>query len=126
MILLHKLVLYGLLGSLALSLVLPGLVELLRVPPGTPGLALETADGKNQFRALHGMMVGVGLLALWACVDLDNARLLVMAIGAVLAVSALGRGYSLWADGVPGAMSQLYLVVELVIAAVFLLWPPPV
>lgn len=70
MTIIHKLILYGLLGLLGASLVIPGLIEMLKQQPGIPGLAPVTPDAKNQFRALNGMMVGVGIIALWACLDL--------------------------------------------------------
>jgi hypothetical protein len=72
MVLLHKLVLYGLLGSLGINLVFPGLMELFKVQPGSSDLVLTTTDAKNQFRALHGMMAGLGMLAFWACLDISN------------------------------------------------------
>ena len=125
MTLLHKVVLYSLLAFLSLSLVLPGLVELFKSQPGSPGLIPASLDAKNQFRALQGMMVGLGLLALWACLDLERARTLVLALGVVLSVLVAARFYSLMIDGMPGLMTVAYLAVEGVMAGVFLLWPPP-
>ncbi len=54
MVLIHKLVLYGLLGFLGINLVFPGLMELFKVQPGSSDFVLTTTDAKSQFRALHG------------------------------------------------------------------------
>ncbi len=86
---------------------------------------LTSTDAKNQFRALHGMMAGLGILALWACLDIEGARALVMGLGVIMATLVVARGYSIIVDGMPGTMSMVYLVVELTLALVFLLWPPP-
>lgn len=120
----HKLVLYAALLFVGSSLVVPGLLEMIKSQAGIPGLVPETAVAKNQFRALQGMMVGLGLLALWACLDLSGAKKLVMAIGLVLLVVALARIYSFWRDGLPGAAVWLYGALELLFAGLFLLWPP--
>ena len=125
MILLHKLVLYGLLLFLGITLVYPGLMELFKVQPGGPDIALNTTDARNQFRALHGMMAGVGVLALWACLNLEQSHDLVLGLGMIMAILALARGYSMIVDGVPGMMSLLYFATELILASVFLFWPPP-
>ena len=126
MILLHKLLLYGLLGFLGISLLLPGLVELFKVQPGSSDMVLTTTDARNQFRALHGMMAGLGILAFWACLDIEGSRNLVLGLGGIMAMLVMARGYSIVVDGMPGTMSMVYLVVELTLALVFLLWPPPV
>ena len=125
MILLHKFVLYGLLGFLGINLVFPGLMELFKVQPGSSDLVLTTTDAKNQFRALHGMMAGLGILAFWACLDIESSRGLVLGLGVIMAMLVIARGYSMLVDGMPGMMSLVYLVTELALALVFLLWPPP-
>jgi len=125
MVLLHKLVLYGLLVFLGISLLLPGLMELLKVRPGSSGTLLTSTDARNQFRALHGMMAGLGILAFWACLDIEGARSLVLGLGVILTTLVVSRGYSIIVDGIPGIMTIVYLIVELALALVFLLWPPP-
>lgn len=125
MLLLHKLVLYGLLGVLGLSLLLPGIMEMFKGQPGTSGMLLNTVDARNQFRALHGMMAGIGIIALWACVDLANARTLVQGLGVIMAMLVVARVYSLLEDGIPDTASWLYLGIEMLLAVVFLFWPPP-
>ena len=126
MILLHKLVLYGLLGFLGISLLLPGLMELFKVQLGSSDMVLTTTDARNQFRALHGMMAGLGILAFWACMDIEGSRNLVLGLGVIMAMLVMARVYSLLVDGMPGTMSMLYLFSELALALVFLLWPPPI
>ncbi len=125
MVLIHKLVLYVLLGFLGISLVFPALMELFKMPPGSSDFMLTTTDARNQFRALHGMMLGLGIIALWACLDIESSRGLVQGLGVIMAMLVIARGYSILADGMPGIMSMVYLVVELALAMVFLLWPPP-
>ena len=125
MVLLHKLVLYGLLGFLGISLLLPGLMELFKIQPGGSDLVLTNTDARNQFRALHGMMAGLGILAFWACLDIEGSRNLVLGLGVIMAMLVMARGYSIVVDGMPGTMSMVYLVVELILALFFLLWPPP-
>jgi len=120
----HKLVLYAALLFVGISLIVPGLLEIIKTQAGIPGLIPETAAAKNQFRALHGMMLGLGLLAIWACMDLVNAKNLVMAIGLVLLLVALARIYSFWNDGSPGVAAWLYAALELLLAGLFMLWPP--
>ena len=123
--LMHKLVLYVLLGFLGVSLVFPGLIEMFKMQPGGSEFVLTTTDARNQFRALHGMMAGLGVLALWACLNLESARMVVLGLGVIMATLVIARGYSMLSDGMPGTMSLVYLAAELALALVFLLWPPP-
>jgi len=89
-------------------------------------MVLTTTDARNQFRALHGMMAGLGILAFWACMDIESSRNLVLGLGAIMAMLVMARGYSLLVDGMPGTMSMVYFVAELALALIFLLWPPPI
>ncbi len=125
MTLVHRLVLYGCLGVLGLSLVVPGIMGVFRPTTGSAWLVAETVDAKSHLRALNAMMAALGGVALWACVDLEHARPLVLALGGVMAALVVARLVSLVADGLPGASTLLYLAVEAIFAAVFLLWPPP-
>ena len=122
---LHRIILYSLLGILGLSLVLPGLTELFRSTSGKTWLVAESLDAGNQLRAFNGMMLGIGLIAFWCLFDLQNARMLVLALGVVLVPVIIGRIYAIFVDGVPGIMSWVYLCIEIVMAAAFLAWPPP-
>lgn len=121
----HKLVLYGLLGFLGLSLLIPGLIELLKPKIGSSGLSAETLDAQNHLRAVSAMIAALGAIALWACFDLEHQRRLVLALGVVMAFLAIGRVYSLIVDGLPGPVSLAYLAIESLMAWVFLAWPPP-
>lgn len=120
----HKLVLYGSLGLLGASLIIPGVMVMLSLEVSHGGLFAEPPDGSNQLRALYGMMTGVGVVALWACLDLKQAHSLVTSLGIIMALGGVARCYSILVDGVPGLMTLLYLGVELLLAAIFLLWPP--
>lgn len=124
MMLIHKLSLYTLLGLLGVSLLFPGLMGIFGQKIGTTWLVADAIDARNHLRALNGMMAALGLIALWAAFDLENSRQLVMALGIVMALLVIARLYSLVTDGWPGGMTFMYLVVEAVMAVVFLVWPP--
>ncbi len=121
----HMSVLYALLSMLGLSLIFPGLAGVFRPNIGRTWLIAEKADAKNHLRGLNAMMTALGMVALWACWDLEGSRLLVLALGVVMAALVVARLYSWLIDGPPGSTSQTYLVIEALLAAVFLLWPPP-
>ena len=124
MTILHKLVLLASLGFLGVSLVLPGLIEMFKLQPGSPGLIPETVNAKNQLRALNGLMTGLGFLALWACVDLERSRILVLALGGILLLVVIARLYSFFIDGPPGLMTWVYVIIEFLLAVIFIIWPP--
>ena len=121
----HALTLYVLLGLLGLSLIIPGLLGMFRLSEGSKWLFAETVDARNHLRALNGMMTAVGIIALWACWDITGARGLVIGLGIVMAALVVARLYSLVIDGLPGGMTILYLAVEVLMATIFLAWPPP-
>lgn len=121
----HMSVLYALLSMLGLSLIFPGLAGVFRPNIGSTWLIAEKADAKNHLRGLNAMMTALGMVALWACWDLEGSRLLVLALGVVMAALVVARLYSWLIDGPPGATSHTYLVIEALLAAVFLFWPPP-
>jgi len=118
-------VLYSLLVLLGLSLIGPGLAGAFRPGIGRTWLIADASDAKSHLRGLNAMMAGLGMVALWACWDLENARGLVLALGLVMAVLVVTRLYSLLVDGLPGSNTIIYLGVEVLLAAVFLGWPPP-
>ncbi len=121
----HMAVLYSLLVLLGLSLIGPGLAGAFRPGIGRTWLIADASDAKSHLRGLNAMMAGLGMVALWACWDLENARGLVLALGLVMAVLVVTRLYSLLVDGLPGSNTIIYLGVEVLLAAVFLGWPPP-
>ncbi len=121
----HMAVLYSLLVLLGLSLIGPGLVGAFRPRVGLTWLIAEAPDAKSHLRGLNAMMAALGMVALWACWDLENARGQVLALGLVMAVLVVNRLYSWLLDGSPGSYTVIYLGVEALLAAVFLGWPPP-
>ncbi len=121
----HMAVLYSLLGLLGLSLIGPGLSGAFRPGIGRTWLIAEAPDARNHLRGLNAMMAALGMIALWACWDIENARSLVLALGLVMAVLILTRLYSLLVDGPPGSTTLVYLGVETLLCGVFLGWPPP-
>ena len=122
---LHQIVLSGALALLGLSLVGPGIMSVLRPSTGTRWLVAGDIDARNHLRALNAMMTAVGALALWACLDLAEARAVVIALGVIMALLVVARLYSILVDGRPGPMTLVYLLVEAGLAGLFLLWPPP-
>ncbi len=123
----HQLAPYGAVPFVGLTLLSPGAVGGVR--PGSPApckLVAYGADARSHLRALNAMMAAIGALALWACVDLAGSRTLVTALGVILAALVPARLWSAARDGAPGAMTWLYLGIEAALAALFLLWPPPV
>ncbi len=121
----HMGVLYGLLVLLGVSLLAPGLSGVFRVKIGRTWLIADAADARSHLRGLNAMMAAFGMLALWACWDLERSRMLVMGLGLVLLVIVIARLYSMLVDGPPGTISVAYLGIEAVLSAVFLFWPPP-
>jgi hypothetical protein len=115
----HMAVLYSLLVLLGLSLIGPGLVGAFRPGIGRTWLIADAPDAKSHLRGLNAMMAALGMVALWACWDM------VLALGLVMAVLVVTRLYSLLRDGLPGSHTLIYLGVEVLLAAVFLGWPPP-
>ena len=124
MTLIHKLVLYASLIFLGLSLAIPGLIEMFKTQQGSSGFLPETIDAKNHFRALNGMMIGVGIIALWACIDLAHSKVLIFMLGCILLLVVTARLYSFIVDGSPGLTTWFYLIIELLLAIIFLTWPP--
>ena len=121
----HAGVLYAALVLLGFSLLGPGLAGVFRVKIGRTWLIADQADARSHLRGLNATMAALGLIALWACWDLENSRLLVQGLGLVMAVLVLSRLYSLLVDGWPGGLTLTYLGVECALAALFLIWPPP-
>jgi hypothetical protein len=67
-----------LLCVIGLSLTVPGLIGMFRPIIGRSWPIAETIDAKNHLRALNGMMAAVGVIALYACIDLVRFRFLVI------------------------------------------------
>ena len=72
MTLLHKIVLYGLLGVLGLSLVGPGLAGVFKPDVGRTWLIGETVDARNHLRALNAMMAAMGVVGAVLCLLLTR------------------------------------------------------
>lgn len=119
---LHKWILTVLLICFGLSLLIPGIVEMFSLELVTSDT--ESISQTNQRRALHGMMAGLGLLSCMACFRLAQARVLVMGIGFTLVLVVTGRLYSLIIDGTPAKVTLFYLIIETLLALIFLLLPP--
>ncbi|RMD61680.1 MAG: DUF4345 domain-containing protein [Alphaproteobacteria bacterium] len=122
----HAGVLYAALALLGLSLLGPGLVETFRRRTGHTWLIADSAEARSHLRGLHAMMTAVGMIALWALWDIERARAQVLALGVVLVALVVARLYSLLVDGFPGTTTLTYLTLEALLAALFLIWPPPV
>ena len=116
----HQTILYSLLVFLGASLLLPGLSGIFKRSIGSTSLVAEDVDAHNHLRALNGMMAALGMIALWACWDLQSARSLVQALGVLMVVLVPARIYSMAVDGMPGMTTRLYLGAEAVLGTVFL------
>ncbi len=121
----HALTLYILLGLLGVRLFIPGVMGVFRLSEGSRWLFAETVDAKNHLRTLNGMMTGLGIVALWACWNITEARGLVIALGLVMVALVVARLYSMVVDGLPSGLTMLYFIVEVLMATIFLIWPPP-
>jgi hypothetical protein len=121
----HMVALYASLVVLGLSLLIPGVMGVVRPGTGTPGLVATNVDAANHARALNGMMAAIGLLALWSCSDLPRARPLVLALGVLMVGLVVARVCSIAIDGTPGTATKRYLAIELILGIVFLVWAPP-
>ncbi|MCG7896920.1 MAG: DUF4345 domain-containing protein [Candidatus Thiodiazotropha lotti] len=119
----HKRLLVALLMLFGLSLLVPGAIAIFHPEPA--GLNTQMADQANQFRALHGMMAGLGVMACLACYRIERERTLVIGIGLTLALVVAARVYSLFSEGVPDWPTLFYLVIESILALIFLRYPPP-
>lgn len=124
MSLVHQFILYLALGLLGSSLILPGIMEFFKAQAGNSHIMAMDVDGKNQFRALNAMMLGVGCMAFWSCIELEQSRNLVLALGGILLIVANARLYSYVIDGTPGYATLLYTAVEVCLALLFIIWPP--
>ena len=122
---LHKYTLWFLLTFLGLSLIIPGLMNMLRPSPEGDVIFAHSISGKNHLRAVNAMIAAVGVLAIRACIDVDHSRQLVLGLGIILLFLVLARVYSLFVDGIPSVNIIIYLLIEFIMAMVFLLWPPP-
>ncbi len=118
-------VLYCLLVLLGIGLLGPGLAGVFQIKIGRTWLIADATDARSHLRGLNATMAAVGMLALWACWDLERSRMLVLALGVVMAAVVVSRLYSLLVDGLPGATSLIYLAIEALLGGVFLAWPPP-
>ncbi|MCG7964964.1 MAG: DUF4345 family protein [Candidatus Thiodiazotropha taylori] len=74
----HKRLLVALLMLFGLSLLIPGVIAMFQPEPA--GLNTQLVDQANQFRALHGMMAGLGVMACLACYRIERERTLVIGI----------------------------------------------
>ncbi|MCG8427587.1 MAG: DUF4345 family protein, partial [Chromatiales bacterium] len=81
----HKMILCGLLLFLGISLLFPGGIELFRLQAGIPGLEPAGIDALNHFRTLHGMMTGLGIVALWACWNIEQSPELLLGLAVIIA-----------------------------------------
>jgi len=122
---LHKYTLAFLLLFLGLSLIIPGMMNMLRPSMSGDVIIAESISGKNHLRAVNAMIASIGILAIWACIDIAHSRQLVIGLGIVLLFLAAARTYSIIIDGIPSYSLIIYLIIESLMAILFILWPPP-
>lgn len=120
----HKLILYVTLAFLCLSLMGPGLWELFRNSPGSPGLVAQHVDALNQLRAYNGMVTAVGFMSGFAMIKIEQNRTLVFTLAIIMLFLATSRIISILIDGVPGFVALSYLGVEILIAVILFIFLP--
>jgi uncharacterized protein (DUF1786 family) len=109
---------------LGISLLLPGLSELFPVSIQWHGVVPEMIEAKHQFRVLHAMMAALGIVALYSCIDIVRNQLLIRVLAVVLSCVVMARFYSMFVDGVPGALTLAYLAIEVVMIVILFRWVP--
>jgi len=120
----HKVILYVTLSFLCISLMGPGLWEIFRNTPGSPGLMAQHVDALNQLRAYNGMLTAIGLMSGLAIIKVERNRTLVFTLAIILIFLAFSRIVSILIDGIPGIMTLTYLVMEVLIAVILLVFMP--
>lgn len=125
MTLFHKYTLSLLLLFLGLSLIIPGMINMLRPSLEGDVIFAETISGKNHLRAVNAMIASIGFLAILACIDIVHSRQMVIGLGIILLFLAAARSYSIIIDGIPSYSFIIYLIIESIMATLFILWPPP-
>jgi len=121
----HKRILYVTLAFLCLSLMVPGLWEVFRHNPGSPGLIAQHVDALNQLRAYNGMMTAVGFMSGVAIINMERNRTLILVLATLLLFLALSRLISLLLDGLPGLVTLTYLIMEVLISVILFVFMPP-
>jgi len=102
----------------------PGLWEIFRNTPGSPGLMAQHVDALNQLRAYNGMLTAIGLMSGLAIIKVERNRTLVFTLAIILIFLAFSRIVSILIDGIPGIMTLTYLVMEVLIAVILLVFMP--
>lgn len=77
---------------------------------------------ESHLRYLSGLLLGLGLLALWCANDLPNRGTPLTILCAVVAIGGLARLLGVFTHGVPPTPHLLALVMELVITPALWLW----
>ena len=121
----HKLILYITLGFLCLSLMLPGLWEVLRSTPNQSGLVAQHVDALHQLRAYNGMVAAVGFISGITIFNLERNRDLIIVLAMIMLFLATSRTISLFFDGVPGLLTLVYILTEILIAMILFVFLPP-
>jgi len=103
----------------------PGLWEVFRHNPGSPGLIAQHVDALNQLRAYNGMMTAVGFMSGVAIINMERNRTLILVLATLLLFLALSRLISLLLDGLPGLVTLTYLIMEVLISVILFVFMPP-
>jgi len=104
---------------------MPGLWEVFRINPGSPGLIAQHVDALNQLRAYNGMVTAVGFMSGITMYKIERNRTLILVLAIMVLFLALSRLISLLIDGIPGSVTLTYLVIEVLISVILFVFMPP-
>ena len=120
---LDRTILCGVLLFLAVCLTYPGLMGIFNSSMQYHGLIAQNIDALNQLKSFYSLLLAIGLIALWCSYKPEKKRDLIIALGLIMVLSAISRGYSLIFDGMPSTETVVYLIVELLLAIIFISLP---
>ena len=81
-----------------------------------------TRDLGSHFRYLSGLLLGIGLIFLWAVARIDQRGQMFRALGLIVMVGGLGRVLGVIEQGLPGTPHRLALVMELGVVPGLVFW----
>jgi hypothetical protein len=76
----------------------------------------------SHMRYLSGLLLGLGITAVWCAADLPRRGAIFEAICAVVVLGGLARLGGVWADGAPPWPHRLALVMELGVVPMLWVW----
>jgi hypothetical protein len=84
--------------------------------------ALGSTDLDSHFRYLSGLLLGLGLVFWSAIPSIERRGRVVQAMTLMVVIGGLARLYDVYADGAPGLVMRLALIMELGVTPLICLW----